>query len=116
MRFALHKAKLDIGNFVTNEPFQTKFVPWLYYPDIRYLTFPLIIEVNGIIFHSGAKKIKKDTARAECLVGMGYYVYVVTDTDVNEHMEKVIKDLEHYIEVIRDEQYGTPKVRVFSPD
>ena len=107
------RTKLGQWHYITNEPFPTRYRYWPVYPDVLFLDFPLIIEVNGIHWHSKKAARKKDAAKYECYLGEGYYVFVVSDLAVNTDLDNVYKALCHVIDEAKGEEFGNPHVYRF---
>ena len=108
MRVRPHMEKF--GDFVSNMPLTTKYRIWPIYPDIRFLKMPLIVEVDGVHWHTKKLQRRKDVAKDECYMGEGFYVVRVTDTAVNRDMENFIKAFGLFVEEITNERFDNPRV------
>lgn len=107
------RTRLGQWKYVTNEPFPTKYRYWPVYPDVRFLEFPMVIEVNGVHWHTKKTVMKKDAAKYECYLGEGYYIFVVSDLAVNTDLENVYKALCRFIDEAKGEEFGNPRILRF---
>lgn len=99
--------------YVTNEAFFTKFRVYPIYPDVRFISIPVVVEVKGVHWHKSKTQIKKDKAKVECYLGEKYYYYDCTDVDLKKSLEEVRLDFKRFVEEARRNKFEHPTSRTF---
>ncbi|MEA5119078.1 MAG: DUF559 domain-containing protein [Propionicimonas sp.] len=77
-----------IDGWVANRP--VKFRGQTFYPDLRFLHKPLIIEIDGEAYHSGHVEFERDRERQNQFMLAGYRVLRFTWEVINERPAEVI--------------------------
>lgn len=96
--------------YMSNEAFHTRFRNYPVFPDVKFLSIPLIVEVKGVRWHSSKRMKKKDASKEACYVGEGFYCFTVTDTLLFENLKYVITRFKEFVEEMKRENFENPRI------